>query len=241
MIIPASASGRRLEGETVAIADHQISAPQEMSSPARSRWIIGLGANVGSLPDMRLRLGRAVGALATLSTGGDGAGTVLSASSLYRTPPWGLENQAWFLNGAIHLETAAVVDPVTVLEWCKAAETRVGRVARERWGPREADLDLLLMQRADVSGSTSAEWISPEIRVPHRDLWRRLFALVPARELGWGPMPATGQSPAWWEGVDEPGATFAGDWTVDRAVEELVAAGQALPEVDCGPGEWWKG
>ena len=55
------------------------------------------------------------------------------------------------------------------------AEQRLGRTARERWGPREIDLDLLLYDDLEID--------EPDLRVPHPHLRERAFVLVPLAEI----------------------------------------------------------
>ena len=45
---------------------------------------------------------------------------ILNSSSIYETQPWGVENQAWFLNAAIEIET--LLSPSELLEECLKIE-----------------------------------------------------------------------------------------------------------------------
>ena len=54
-------------------------------------------------------------------------------------------------------------------------ERRLGRVRTQRWGPRTIDLDLLLYGDLVVD--------EPDLQVPHPELTRRSFVLVPLVEL----------------------------------------------------------
>jgi len=66
-------------------------------------------------------------------------------------------------------------------------ERRLGRVRAKRWGPRTIDLDLLLYGDLVVD--------EPDLRVPHPELGRRAFVLVPLLELDPSLIdPATGQA-----------------------------------------------
>ena len=63
----------------------------------------------------------------------------------------------------------------------------LGRVRAKRWGPRTIDLDLLLYGDLVVD--------EPDLRVPHPELGRRAFVLVPLLELDPSLVdPATGQA-----------------------------------------------
>lgn len=127
------------------------------------RAYIGIGTNLG---DRVANLDRAVQALAML-------GTVLVKSSFYRTAPWGNLEQPWFLNAVVLLQTQ--LPPRELLVHMRDAEQRLGRTARERWGPREIDLDLLLYDDLEID--------EPDLRVPHPYLRERAFVLVPLAEI----------------------------------------------------------
>jgi len=125
-------------------------------------WL-GLGANLGD-PVATLR--EAKTRLAAL-------GRVSAVSSLYRTPPWGVEDQPPFVNAALALETS--LDPDALLAELKALERALGRVASTRWGPRAIDVDIL-----DYEGVRRDE---PALTIPHARLFVRAFALVPLAEI----------------------------------------------------------
>ena len=128
------------------------------------RVYVGLGANVG---DAAAAIRRAFAAL-------DALGTVRRRSSLYRTRPWGKTDQADFVNAVASLETP--LTPGELLAALKALEARLGRVPdAERWGPRVIDLDILTYD--DLATEESG------LHVPHRDLLRRAFVLVPLAEI----------------------------------------------------------
>jgi 2-amino-4-hydroxy-6-hydroxymethyldihydropteridine diphosphokinase len=128
-----------------------------------TRALLGLGANLGdpvaTLHDAKRRL-------ATI-------GTVTAASSLYRTPPWGVTEQPPFVNAALALETA--LDPDALLAALKTVERDLGRVATFRWGPRAIDLDIL-----DYDGVRRND---PVLTIPHARLLERAFVLVPLAEI----------------------------------------------------------
>ncbi|MGH2721623.1 MAG: 2-amino-4-hydroxy-6-hydroxymethyldihydropteridine diphosphokinase [Actinomycetota bacterium] len=124
---------------------------------------IGLGSNVG---DRVAHLRAALEALAARGV------TVTKVSSLYETDPVG-PPQPDFLNAAAEVSTD--LPPADLVRALKAAEADAGREQRERWGPREVDLDLLLYgdEMIDEEGLT----------VPHPELTHRAFVLVPLIEI----------------------------------------------------------
>jgi 2-amino-4-hydroxy-6-hydroxymethyldihydropteridine diphosphokinase len=127
------------------------------------RALLGLGANLG---DPIATLNEAKARLANL-------GVVTAASSLYRTPPWGVTDQPPFVNAALALKTE--LQPDALLAALKTIERELGRVASVRWGPRAIDLDIL-----DVDGVRRDD---PHLTIPHARLFERAFALVPLAEI----------------------------------------------------------
>ena len=129
--------------------------------------LIALGGNVG---DARATLAKAIGLLC------DGKDVRLIArSSDYRTPPWGDENQAPFINLCIEVETS--LTPRALLTRAQQVERSLGRVRAKdrRWGPRTVDLDILAYD--DVSLE------EPDLKLPHPRLLERAFVLVPLGEI----------------------------------------------------------
>jgi 2-amino-4-hydroxy-6-hydroxymethyldihydropteridine diphosphokinase len=127
---------------------------------------LGLGSNLG---DRRALLQAAVEDLWV-----HGAQAIAS-SSVYETEPVGeVPDQPAFLNACLRIETA--LGPEALLDACKAVEGALGREAGGlRHGPRPVDVDVLLL-------GTKA-YASERLEIPHRELARRRFVLVPLLEL----------------------------------------------------------
>ena len=98
---------------------------------------------------------------------------LLRHSSLYRTPPWGREDQPSFVNAVAEIETDA--SPRELLALLQQLEQRAGRDRVSKWGPRVLDLDLLLYADREIADGS--------LRVPHPHLHERAFVLVPLAEL----------------------------------------------------------
>ncbi|MET0088844.1 MAG: 2-amino-4-hydroxy-6-hydroxymethyldihydropteridine diphosphokinase [Candidatus Thiodiazotropha sp.] len=99
---------------------------------------------------------------------------VLRCSSLYRTRPVGPQDQPDFINAVAALTTR--LEPHALLDALQAIEQRHGRVCSgEHWGPRTLDLDLLLYGEQQIDTS--------RLQVPHPEMTRRAFVLVPLREI----------------------------------------------------------
>lgn len=129
------------------------------------RAFIGLGSNVGQ---RRENIERAIELL-----GSSPEVAVLQRASWYETEPVGLEEQRWFINTAVEVETELA--PRELLRRLKEIEGTIGRRERGRWGPREVDLDLLLQGDLIIEEET--------LVLPHPQLHRRRFALEPLCEL----------------------------------------------------------
>lgn len=100
--------------------------------------------------------------------------SLLRQSLIYRSPPWGMEEQPDFVNAAAELDTTLA--PADLLAALHAVEGRLGRVREgARWGPRCIDLDLLTYE--DLILETEG------LVLPHPRLHLRAFALLPILEL----------------------------------------------------------
>jgi 2-amino-4-hydroxy-6-hydroxymethyldihydropteridine diphosphokinase len=126
---------------------------------------IGLGSNLGEREAM---IREALEALAALPQT-----ELLRASSLYDTEPVGDVDQPNFLNAVAQLDTD--LPPRQLLWNLLLIEKRLGRERTRPWGPRTIDLDLLLY------GDDVIE--EDDLRVPHPEMIRRAFVLVPLVEL----------------------------------------------------------
>lgn len=133
------------------------------------RTFVGLGANLGD-PASQLR--SAAAALAELPKT-----CIVACSSLWRTPAWGPVPQPDYLNAVIALDTDLA--PGVLLSELLRIEREHGRVRNEeRYGPRTLDLDLLLYGDACID--------EPGLQVPHPQLARRAFVMLPLVEIAPG-------------------------------------------------------
>jgi 2-amino-4-hydroxy-6-hydroxymethyldihydropteridine diphosphokinase len=128
-------------------------------------WV-ALGGNLG---DVRAAFDRA---LSRLAAGGE---RLIAASSIYRTPPLG-PPQPDYLNAAIALRAQGTA--MDLLGELRRVEEALGRQRSEHWGPRTLDLDLLFF------GDAGEQVVSgPELTLPHPEVARRAFVLVPLAEI----------------------------------------------------------
>ncbi|HEY8439208.1 MAG TPA: 2-amino-4-hydroxy-6-hydroxymethyldihydropteridine diphosphokinase [Candidatus Limnocylindrales bacterium] len=202
----------------------------------RVRAYIGLGANLGEASDT---LAKGIHALAVLPDT-----RLHGVSRLYATAPVGVTDQPWFRNAVVALEVPGGPDPTTgaiaLLVALKQLERSFGRQERDRWGPRELDLDLLIFGRARLSVERPPEGVSLDagkadrlLVVPHPAAAQRLFVLAPLADVAPGLVP-----PGWRETVGTAAARQAAiegadavrpiaTWDADRAgwtaIEETAA------------------
>jgi 2-amino-4-hydroxy-6-hydroxymethyldihydropteridine diphosphokinase len=128
--------------------------------------LLGLGSNLG---ERRANMQRAVDALPSAGV------KVLASSSTYDTDPVGeLLDQPSFLNACLLVETE--LEPLELLDEVKRLERALGRRDGEaRHRPRPIDIDILLLGELELANG--------QIELPHGQLRRRRFVLIPALEL----------------------------------------------------------
>ena len=130
---------------------------------------LGLGTNLG---EREMFLARALAQLEGME--GIRLGQL---SGVYRSSAWGVIDQPDFLNLCVQIDTD--LTPLELLNACKGIEQALGRQARRRWGPREIDIDILMMEGVDID--------MPDLTIPHGRLSQRRFVLEPLSEIapGW--------------------------------------------------------
>lgn len=151
----------------------------ERPQPSPFDALIGLGSNIG---DKAANIGRAIGLLTE-----PGDIRLVRASRLYRTAPWGVLDQDWFVNACISIATDLA--PHALLARCLAVEQEMKRVRAERWGPRVIDVDVLVYRDVTLS--------DPDLTLPHPRIAERAFVLVPLAEIAPG-LQIGGHDPAHW-------------------------------------------
>jgi 2-amino-4-hydroxy-6-hydroxymethyldihydropteridine diphosphokinase len=132
-----------------------------------TRVWLALGSNLGD------RAGYLASARAALPQAGV---TLVRESRVVETEPLGVTNQPRFLNQVLEAETE--LEPEPLLRAVKDIEQGVGRTARQRWGPREIDIDILRYDGRTVDNAG--------LRIPHPELPNRPFLLDLLQELGAG-------------------------------------------------------
>ena len=168
---------------------------------SRTTAYVGLGSNLG---DARSTVAAAVHALAAMPRA-----ELRGVSRLYRTRPVGVVDQPDFQNAAVALDVPDLPEPetaaVALLLALNEIERAFGRQPRERWGPRELDLDLLLFGDHRLRVERPPEARSADrgggavqfLEVPHPLARERLFVLAPLADVAPELVP-----PGWDESVE---------------------------------------
>lgn len=130
------------------------------------RAFVALGSN---LDDPVAQLRRGYEALASLPET-----RLVATSPLYRNDAVGPVPQPAFINGVAEIETA--LTPHALLDKLQETERILGRKRDgSRWGPRMIDLDLLTY--------TDLEIRDQRLALPHPEICRRRFVLVPLSDI----------------------------------------------------------
>jgi 2-amino-4-hydroxy-6-hydroxymethyldihydropteridine diphosphokinase len=99
-------------------------------------------------------------------------------SPLYETAPMYVVDQPAFVNAVGIMESQQ--GPLALLKKLKEVEAEVGRIPRERNGPREIDLDLIAYGRLQLR---SIQRGKNHLHIPHPRLIERRFVLQPLNDL----------------------------------------------------------
>lgn len=145
------------------------SAPASLASqpaPGTHAAFLGLGSNLGD------RRGNVERVLQLLSAA-PGVRVVAVSSVIETVPVGGPGGQPAFLNAACGVRTA--LSPRRLLGLALEIEGNCGRIHGQRWGPRTADVDILLYDELIVS--------EPDLVIPHPLMHERRFVLAPLAEI----------------------------------------------------------
>ncbi|HTE22996.1 2-amino-4-hydroxy-6-hydroxymethyldihydropteridine diphosphokinase [Flavitalea sp.] len=123
-----------------------------------------IGGNLGNRVE---NLENAIGLINTR------AGQIIRTSVIYETAAWGITDQKSFLNQALELDTSH--PPTILLDIILEIERELGRIRREKNGPRLIDIDILFYGSSIIA--------DPRLTVPHPLLQERRFALAPMNNI----------------------------------------------------------
>ena len=94
-------------------------------------------------------------------------------SLIYETEAWGKTEQKDFLNSVLKIKTR--LGPANLLKRLKEIEKKAGRKNFGRWEEREVDIDILIYDNIIYD--------SEELQIPHKELHKRNFVLIPLNEI----------------------------------------------------------
>src|SRR6188474_3091360 len=100
-------------------------------------------------------------------------GILTRSSSIYETAAWGITDQPAFLNQALEISTS--LNARQLLRKILKIEKEMGRIRKEKLGPRIIDIDILLF------GNEIHDLRF--LKIPHPEMQKRRFVLVPLAEI----------------------------------------------------------
>lgn len=131
----------------------------------RHHAFIGIGSNQGAKLENCARALKILSALPETK--------LRDRSSFFKSEPWGTTRE-WYVNGAAAVDTD--LGPWALLGHCQAIEWNMGRRrTQNQWEDRVIDLDLLLFDDLVID--------DPVLKIPHPELQKRKFVLVPMCEI----------------------------------------------------------
>jgi 2-amino-4-hydroxy-6-hydroxymethyldihydropteridine diphosphokinase len=161
----------------------------------KDRVFVGIGSNVGDSE------GNCIRSIKEMVK--DGRLRLQGVSSLYRTSPVSTIPQDDFVNCAIFVSWAG--SPLSLLEFLMGIENRMGRIRDgKKDSPRVIDLDILLFGNLVLQEHS--------LTIPHADLHKRRFAMVPCLEI---------DPQIIHPGLRRPLATFLGKIDDQQSVERI--------------------
>ena len=126
---------------------------------------IGIGSNLGSPGENCLSAMERMDAHESIA--------LTARSSLYETEPFGKTDQNRFVNAVVQIDTA--LTPAELLAALQKIEQDMGRVRKEKWGPRIIDLDILFYEDRIIKEEA--------LEIPHPGIPERSFVLIPMKEI----------------------------------------------------------
>ncbi len=97
----------------------------------------------------------------------------IQCAQLYQSKPLGPQDQPDFVNTVISGHTA--LTPNELLTKIQEIELQQHRVKTQHWGPRTIDIDILFYGNLRMN--------TPELTIPHKELFNRAFVTIPLLDL----------------------------------------------------------
>lgn len=126
---------------------------------------IGIGSNIGNCQE------NCLASIKHISN--DNRAGYITSSSLYLTSPVSDIKQDDFINCAVSFEWKG--GPLELLNLLQKIEATMGRKRAIKNGPRIIDLDILMF--SDITMD------NPRLIIPHTELHKRKFAIIPCLEI----------------------------------------------------------
>ena len=111
--------------------------------------------------------------LTAISLINEQCGPLTRSSSVYETEAWGKTDQPSFLNLAMEISTP--LNARQLMRKILKIEKEMGRVRKEKLGPRIIDIDILLYEN-EIHDLRF-------LKIPHPEMHNRRFVLVPLVEI----------------------------------------------------------
>ena len=111
--------------------------------------------------------------LTAISLINEQCGPLTKSSSIYETEAWGITDQPSFLNQALEISTS--LNARQLMRKILKIEKEMGRVRKEKLGPRIIDIDILLFKN-EIHDLRF-------LKIPHPEMQNRRFVLVPLAEI----------------------------------------------------------
>ncbi len=126
---------------------------------------LGLGSNMS---DKAANIERAIELLTA-----DGGVKLVDRSRNYKSAPWGVADQDWFVNACVTVQTD--LSARALLKRCQDVENNMGRERKQKWGPRLIDVDILTYRDQTIRET--------DLIVPHPHIAERGFVMIPLQEV----------------------------------------------------------
>jgi 2-amino-4-hydroxy-6-hydroxymethyldihydropteridine diphosphokinase len=111
--------------------------------------------------------------LTAISLINEQCGLLTRSSSVYETEAWGKTDQPSFLNQALEISTS--LNARQLMRKILKIEKEMGRIRKEKLGPRIIDIDILLYEN-EIHDLRF-------LKIPHPEMHNRRFVLVPLAEI----------------------------------------------------------
>jgi len=124
---------------------------------------LGLGSNLG---DKEKNILTAIEEIKKIAE-------VKKVSDFYKSKAWGKTDQPDFANAVMEISTD--IEPDELLKKLKGIEKKLGRIDREKWGPREIDIDILFWDQEIIN--------TKDLTIPHPHWNERDFVTIPIKQI----------------------------------------------------------